>query len=130
MKELQTAAEEIKQRTDGRVSFRFYPGGTMGTDLAVLRKIRIGQLHGGVVLAGRLADVDPDAGPGAADVRITYDPAQTDELAIKRAITEPYYNLWDDVRRSACFISPFRIEGYDPLSLDVGMEGGSPPLPP
>ena len=60
MKELQTAAEEIKQRTDGRVSFRFYPGGTMGTDSAVLRKIRIGQLHGGVVLAGSLADVDPD----------------------------------------------------------------------
>jgi TRAP-type C4-dicarboxylate transport system substrate-binding protein len=60
MKELKKAAEEIKQRTDGRVSFRFYPGGTMGTDSAVLRKIRIGQLHGGVVLAGSLADVDPD----------------------------------------------------------------------
>ena len=60
MKGLETAAEEIKQRTDGRVSFRFYPGGTMGTDSAVLRKIRIGQLHGGVVLAGSLADVDPD----------------------------------------------------------------------
>ena len=41
-------------------SFRFYPGGTMGTDSAVLRKIRIGQLHGGVVLAGSLADIDPD----------------------------------------------------------------------
>jgi TRAP-type C4-dicarboxylate transport system substrate-binding protein len=32
----------------------------MGSDSAVLRKIRIGQLHGGVVLAGSLADVDPD----------------------------------------------------------------------
>jgi TRAP-type C4-dicarboxylate transport system substrate-binding protein len=32
----------------------------MGTDSAVLRKIRIGQLHGGVVLAGSLADIDPD----------------------------------------------------------------------
>jgi len=60
MKGLQKAAEEVKERTDGRVSFRFYPGGTMGTDSAVLRKIRIGQLHGGVVLAGSLADVDPD----------------------------------------------------------------------
>lgn len=60
MKELRKAAEEVKDRTDGRVSFRFYPGGTMGTDSAVLRKIRIGQLQGGVVLAGSLADIDPD----------------------------------------------------------------------
>ena len=60
MKGLQKAADEIKERTEGRVSFRFYPGGTMGTDSAVLRKIRIGQLHGGVVLAGSLADIDPD----------------------------------------------------------------------
>ena len=60
MKELKKAAEEVTERTDGRVSFRFYPGGTMGTDSAVLRKIRIGQLQGGVVLAGSLADIDPD----------------------------------------------------------------------
>jgi TRAP-type C4-dicarboxylate transport system substrate-binding protein len=60
MKEMQKAADEIKERTEGRVSFRFYPGGTMGTDTAVLRKIRIGQLHGGVILAGSLADIDPD----------------------------------------------------------------------
>jgi len=60
MKGLQKAADEVKERTDGRVSFRFYPGGTMGADSAVLRKIRIGQLHGGVVLAGSLADIDPD----------------------------------------------------------------------
>jgi len=60
MKELKGAADEIKERTAGRVSFRFYPGGTMGADSAVLRKIRIGQLHGGVVLAGSLALVDPD----------------------------------------------------------------------
>ena len=60
MKGLSAAAEEVEERTEGRVSFRFYPGGTMGTDSAVLRKIRIGQLHGGVVLAGSLADIDPD----------------------------------------------------------------------
>jgi len=60
MKEFQKAADEVTERTDGRVSFRFYPGGTMGDDSAVLRKIRIGQLHGGVVLVGSLADIDPD----------------------------------------------------------------------
>jgi len=60
MKEMRKAADEIKEQTDGRVSFRFYPGGTMGDDSAVLRKIRIGQLHGGVVLAGSLANIDAD----------------------------------------------------------------------
>ncbi len=55
------AAEEIADRTSGRVKFRFYPGGTMGSDLAVLRKIRIGQLQGGAVLAGSLSAVEPNA---------------------------------------------------------------------
>lgn len=60
MKEMQKAADAIEQRTDRRVSIRFYPGGTMGSDSAVLRKIRIGQLHGGVFLAASLAEIDPD----------------------------------------------------------------------
>lgn len=59
MKELQAAAEEIESRTDGRVGLRFYPGGTMGSDSAVLRKIRIGQLQGGVFLAGGLTALEP-----------------------------------------------------------------------
>lgn len=60
MTEAKKAAAEISERTYGRVSFRFYPGGTMGDDAAVLRKMRIGQLHGGVFLAGSFADVVPD----------------------------------------------------------------------
>lgn len=54
------AAEEISSRTGGRVGIRFYPGGTMGTDQAVLRKMRIGQLHGGAILIGSLTDVEPN----------------------------------------------------------------------
>ena len=46
---LVAAAEEVDAATEGRVTFRFYPGGAMGDDWAVLRKIRAGQLHGGVV---------------------------------------------------------------------------------
>lgn len=60
MEEARQAADEIASRTDGRVGFRFYPGGTMGSDEAVLRKMRIGQLHGGVLLAGSLGDLDPN----------------------------------------------------------------------
>lgn len=61
MKELRNSAKIIKQRTGGRVKFRFYPGGVMGSDKSVLRKIRIGQLHGGLITGGGLATVYPDA---------------------------------------------------------------------
>ena len=57
-------------------------------------------------------------GPGLADVRITFDPAKTDEQAIKQAITEPYFDLGADFWRT----SPFRIEGYDPLMIGPGGE--------
>jgi ferredoxin len=50
-------------------------------------------------------------GPGYVPLRITYDPARTDEGAIREAITEPYFDgeIWRP--------SPFGIEGYDPLDL-------------
>ncbi|MEE4270451.1 MAG: TRAP transporter substrate-binding protein DctP [Thermoanaerobaculales bacterium] len=60
MNEARKAADEIAERTDGRVTFRFYPGGTMGDDAAVMRKMRIGQLHGGVFVAGSFASLVPD----------------------------------------------------------------------
>lgn len=59
--EARKGAEEVTRRTSSRVTFRFYPGGTMGSDLAVLRKMRIGQLHGGAILSGSLATVDNSA---------------------------------------------------------------------
>ena len=52
---LKSASDEIEQRTDGRVSLRIFPGGVMGDDGAVLRKIKIGQLHGALAQAGAFA---------------------------------------------------------------------------
>jgi ferredoxin len=46
-----------------------------------------------------------------AAVRITFDPATTSAAAIKRAISEPYYDLAAD----AWIFSAYRIEGYDPV---------------
>ena len=60
MKGFRAAAKQIKQETEGRVKLRYYPGGVMGNEKSVLRKIRIGQLHGGAVVAGGLADIHPD----------------------------------------------------------------------
>lgn len=60
MNEMRAAATEIEKHTEGRVAFRFYPGGVMGNDQSVLRKIRIGQLHGAAFTGGGLAEVYPD----------------------------------------------------------------------
>ncbi|GJL80047.1 MAG: ABC transporter substrate-binding protein [Nitrospinaceae bacterium] len=45
MKEMRRLADEVKQKTEGRVSFKFYPGGVSGDERDVIRKMRIGQIH-------------------------------------------------------------------------------------
>ena len=60
MQEMRTAAEEISKKTEGRVKFKFYPGGVMGSDVSVLRKMRIGQLQGGAITASSLTSIAPD----------------------------------------------------------------------
>jgi len=58
MNEMQAGAKLIKERTAGRVKLKFYPGGVMGNDQSVHRKIKIGQLHGGAFTPGGLAQVN------------------------------------------------------------------------
>ena len=60
MREMRDSAKEIATRTEGRVKFKFYPGGVMGNDKNVLRKIRIGQLHGGAMTASGLMAIYRD----------------------------------------------------------------------
>ena len=52
---MRQGAKEVAKKTENRVRFKFYPGGVMGDDKAVLRKIRIGQLHGGILTSGSLS---------------------------------------------------------------------------
>ncbi len=61
MREMRRTADEIRTQTEGRVKLKFYPGGVMGNDKTVLRKIRIGQLHGGAFTSGSLTQLYPDA---------------------------------------------------------------------
>lgn len=61
MTEMRAVAERIEQRTGGEVKLKFYPGGVMGSDQAVLRKMRIGQLQGGALSGGGLSSIYPDA---------------------------------------------------------------------
>ena len=56
MREMRSGAERVRELTDGRVEIKFYPGGVMGNDAQVLRRIRIGQLHGGAFAASGLSE--------------------------------------------------------------------------
>ncbi len=60
MKVLRERTGAIEARTGGEVKFKFYPGGVMGDDKAVLRKMRVGQLHGAVLTSGGLVQAYPD----------------------------------------------------------------------
>ena len=61
MRELRVAAAEVAAGTQNRVTIKYYPGGVMGSDTVVLRKMRLGQLQGGVLTSSELAQVYPDA---------------------------------------------------------------------
>jgi TRAP-type C4-dicarboxylate transport system substrate-binding protein len=60
MKKMREGAQEVSRRTENRIKIKFYPGGVMGDDKAVLRKIRIGQLQGGAFVSGSISQFYPD----------------------------------------------------------------------
>jgi TRAP-type C4-dicarboxylate transport system substrate-binding protein len=61
MEEMRKGAKEVTERTADRVKFKFYPGGVMGNDMSMLRKMRVGQLHGAALTSGGLAEIYKDS---------------------------------------------------------------------
>ncbi len=61
MKKMRAAAKEIAQKTENRVKIKYYPGGVMGNESAILRKMRINQLQGAAVTGGALTNFYKDA---------------------------------------------------------------------
>jgi len=59
MKLMKEGASNISEKTDGRVKLKFYPGGVMGNEQTMHRKINVGQLQGGAFTAGGLARIYP-----------------------------------------------------------------------
>ena len=53
-------AKEVADKTGGDVVFRMYPGGVMGDDQSMYRKMRVGQLHGGGFTMTGISTVVPD----------------------------------------------------------------------
>jgi len=52
-------------------------------------------------------------GPGYVPARIIFDPAKAAPDAIRKALTEPYFDQVGNVWRN----SPFELQGYDPLAV-------------
>jgi len=46
MKTLNALNSEVKKRTENKVQFRIYPGGVLGDEMDMLRKMKIGQIQG------------------------------------------------------------------------------------
>ena len=46
MNAMREFSKEVETKTEGRLKFRIYPGGTQGDEKDVVRKMRLGQLHG------------------------------------------------------------------------------------
>ena len=57
---LKEMGSAISEATKERVKIKFYFGGTQGDETDVLRKIRIGQLHGGIFTGKTLGDIHGD----------------------------------------------------------------------
>ncbi|MBJ79672.1 MAG: TRAP transporter substrate-binding protein DctP [Nitrospinaceae bacterium] len=60
MKEMHALANEVKKVTGGAVKFKFYPGGVSGNEKDVIRKMRIGQLHGAGFTGVGLGEILPE----------------------------------------------------------------------
>jgi TRAP-type transport system periplasmic protein len=60
VEQFENFAKEVETKTGGEVGFRVYPGGVMGDDQAMFRKMRVGQLHGGGFTMTGIATVVPD----------------------------------------------------------------------
>jgi TRAP-type C4-dicarboxylate transport system substrate-binding protein len=57
MKTFNTLNTEVMKKTENRVQFRIYPGGILGDEKDVLRKIKIGQIQGAALTSGGLSAI-------------------------------------------------------------------------
>lgn len=60
MQILKEAVDEVQQKTANAVQFRIYPGGVMGDEQDMIRKMHIGQIHSSVLTSAGLSMIFPD----------------------------------------------------------------------
>jgi TRAP-type C4-dicarboxylate transport system substrate-binding protein len=81
-----------EQDTDGRVSLTIYPGGVSGDESDIIRKMRIGQLHGGALTVAGLTDLE-------------------DNFAVFQIPL--FFDDWDEFNYVLDDLTPTLIEGLD-----------------
>ncbi|MBN1356084.1 TRAP transporter substrate-binding protein DctP [bacterium] len=101
IKEFQKMAEEVRDLTGGQVKFKIYPGGILGDDDVVIRKIRVGQLDGAMLTGGGLSSIY-DGFRAFALPRMFFDIVEVDHALQK---------LRPDLA------TEFRKAGYEPLGF-------------
>ncbi len=60
MQKFHDFTNEVTELSNGKIAFKVYPGGIMGDDLAMYRKMRVGQIHGGGFTMTGISRVVPD----------------------------------------------------------------------
>lgn len=60
VKRFRDFTREVKEKSNGEIGFKIYPGGIMGDDKSMLRKMRVGQLHGGGFTMTGIGEIIPD----------------------------------------------------------------------
>lgn len=60
MKELGELSKDLEKQSDGKLKFKFYAGGVSGDEKDVVKKIRIGQLHGAGFTGVGLGEIAPE----------------------------------------------------------------------
>lgn len=80
---------EIKEATKGNVEIKVYYGGSQGDEQDVLRKIRIGQLQGGIFTGKTLGDINGDV--RAMEVPFTFNNNRDKALKTLQTLT-PYFS--------------------------------------
>jgi TRAP-type C4-dicarboxylate transport system substrate-binding protein len=60
MQVLKAAADEAQEKTGNVVQFKIYPGGVMGDERDMVRKMHIGQIHASMLSSASLASLFPE----------------------------------------------------------------------
>ena len=61
MQVLKAATDEVRQKTGNAVQFKIYPGGVMGDERDMVRKMHIGQIHATMLSSASLASLYSEA---------------------------------------------------------------------
>lgn len=88
-KNIKKMVTEIKEATKGNVEIKVYYGGSQGDEQDVLRKIRIGQLQGGIFTGKTLGEISGDV--RVIEIPFTFNHNREKALRTLQALS-PYFN--------------------------------------